>query len=168
MSCALGTLLSTWSGCIHHPGGDIVSPGGDILVPSAGHGRAGAVPHHYHGLLPRRHGLHPDVRHHQRGVLQRRAGLVSAHGALGDLPKTIPALFPPTIIPSSLSPKGPPRSRPTRGTTPRSCWWGTSVTWRTSASSPRRRAASSPSTWVSRGGLCLPTNNLIRGLIPWL
>lgn len=41
-----------------------------------GHSRSGALPHHHHRLLPRRHGLHPYVWHHQRGVLQRCPGLV--------------------------------------------------------------------------------------------
>lgn len=72
-------------------------------------------------------------------------------GALGTPNFPSHPSLPTPLIPLSL-PQGPPRSRPTPGTTPRSCWWGTSVTWRTSAWSPRRRAASSPSTWVSWGG----------------
>ena len=125
------------------------------LCAPPGHGRAGAVPHHHHRLLPRGHGLHPDVRHHQRGVLQRRAGLVSAapnaragHGARP--PPTPPP--PHGHLCPFFVPKGRPKSRRTRGTTRRCCWWGTNVTWRTSAWCRLRRAGSSPSTWVSGGG----------------
>lgn len=48
----------------------------DWLFLFPGHGGAGALSHHHHGILPRRHGLHPHVWHNQRGVLQRRPGLV--------------------------------------------------------------------------------------------
>lgn len=41
------------------------------------------------------------------------------------------------------------RLKRTRGTTPRCCWWGTSVTWRTSEWCPRNAVGSLPTTWVS-------------------
>lgn len=44
---------------------------------------------------------------------------------------------------------GQPRSRRTRGTMPRSSWWGTNVTWRTNEWSLLRGAGSCQISWVS-------------------